>query len=139
MRKVQTTKSQAYLVRSLVLLWAVVQSLLVSAADRFVVFNQQADALPLAGASIVWSDNDYDAVKIAIKSLQADMERVGLPREHGEVTILIGTVGRNAEIDRLKLKELKGLQGCREKFIITTTDHRGLLNPNPSPRKKKTK
>ena len=133
MRKVQTTKSQAYLVRSLVLLWAVVQSLLVSAADRFVVFNQQADALPLAGASIVWSDNDYDAVKIAIKSLQADMERVGLPREHGEVTILIGTVGRNAEIDRLKLKELKGLQGCREKFIITTTDHRGLLNPNPSP------
>ena len=107
-----------------------------TAADRFVIFSPQADALPLAGATISYSDQDYDAVKIAIRSLQSDIAAVlgtapaamsdasqqravsgSLP---AGVTLLVGTIGCNPAIDRLKLKELKDLKGCREKFIITT-------------------
>ena len=96
----------------------------VRAADGFVTFAPRADALPLKGATIGYSEQDYEGVKIAIRSLQADFERVLGERPNteadspaGKPTILIGTLGKNKDIDRLKLADLKGK---REKFIITT-------------------
>ena len=92
----------------------------VQAADRFVTFKPVADALPLATASVSFSDQDYEAVKIAVANLQADFQRVGLSLTAGTsaegTSILVGTLGKNPAIDRLKLKDLKGK---REKFIIT--------------------
>ena len=92
----------------------------VQAADRFVTFKPVADALPLATATVSFSDQDYEAVKIAIANLQADFQRVGLSLTAGTsaegTSILVGTLGKNPAIDRLKLKDLKGK---REKFIIT--------------------
>ena len=92
------------------------------AAEPFVIFTPQADALPLKGATIGFSQQEYEGVKIAIRNLQTDMQRVmgsaPLFKEgSGEATILIGTLGKNKDIDRLKLANLKGK---REKFIITT-------------------
>ena len=92
------------------------------AAEPFVTFTPQADALPLKGATIGFSQQEYEGVKIAIRNLQTDMQRVmgsaPLFKEgSGEATILIGTLGKNKDIDRLKLANLKGK---REKFIITT-------------------
>ena len=88
------------------------------AAEPFVTFTADADALPVKGAAISFSDDDDEGVKIAIRNLQTDMEQVfGKVSQQGTTTILIGTQGRNKEIDRLKLKDLKGK---REKFIITT-------------------
>jgi len=123
-----------------VLMLSCAVSLMVRAAETFVVFTPEADAIPLASGTISYSDADYEGVKIAIRSLQADMERVlGVKpqlstlrstsgRSQGEnsqlstlnsqlSTLLIGTVGKNKDIDALKLSDLKGK---REKFIITT-------------------
>ena len=92
----------------------------VQAADRFVTFKPVADALPLATATVSFSDQDYETVKIAVANLQADFQRVGLSLTAGTsaegTSILVGTLGKNPAIDRLKLKDLKGK---REKFIIT--------------------
>ena len=92
------------------------------AAEPLVIFTPQADALPLKGATIGFSQQEYEGVKIAIRNLQTDMQRVmgsaPLFKEgSGEASILIGTLGKNKDIDRLKLANLKGK---REKFIITT-------------------
>ena len=90
------------------------------AAEPFVTFASQPDALSLKGATIGYADQEYEGVKMAIQNLRQDMQRVlgSLPAESSDApTILIGTVGKNKEIDKLKLSDLKGK---REKFIITT-------------------
>ena len=92
------------------------------AARQFVSFSSQPDAISLSGATIGYSSQEYEGVKIAIRNLQADFQRVlgYLPRLSegaGDGSILIGTIGKNKDIDRLKLADLKGK---REKFIITT-------------------
>ena len=95
----------------------------VQAAERFVTFSPESDALPVHGATISFSDNDYDGVKIAIRNLQSDMEAVFgqslLSAPAKPTTILIGTVGKNPDIDRLKIENLKGK---REMFVITIVD-----------------
>ncbi|MBQ8867576.1 MAG: glycosyl hydrolase 115 family protein [Bacteroidaceae bacterium] len=96
----------------------------VQAAERFVSFAKQADAVNITNATIGYSENEYEGVKIAIKNLQADMQSVLgktpalVEKEGGEATIIVGTIGKNKAIDALKLADLKGK---REKFIITTT------------------
>ena len=76
--------------------------------------------MSLADATIGYSAEEYEGVKMAIENLREDMKRV-LGKAPGESTdaptILIGTLGRNKAIDKLKLPDLKGK---REKFIITT-------------------
>ena len=103
------------------MLFAVVASYMgLQAADRFVKFESQPEAIALKGATIGYSDQDYEAVKIAIRSLQDDFERVLGSKPQvttDKPTIVIGTIGKNKAIDALKLKDLKGK---REKFIITT-------------------
>ena len=89
------------------------------AAEPFVTFTSQADALPIHGATISCSDGEYEGVRMAIESLIGDFQRVGLPVSGGSTTIVVGTLGKNKEIDKLKLPDLKGK---REKFIITTVD-----------------
>ena len=92
------------------------------AAEPFITFTPQADALPLKGATIGFSQQEYEGVKIAISNLQSDIHRVMgsaplLQEGSGEAAILVGTLGKNKDIDRLKLANLKGK---REKFVITT-------------------
>ena len=79
---------------------------------------------PVHGATISCSDNEYEGVKIAVENLKADFQRVGLPVTGGQTTIIVGTLGKNKEIDRLKLADLKGK---REKFIITTVGDRLII------------
>ena len=82
----------------------------VQAADRFVTFKPVADALPLATATVSFSDQDYEAVKIAVANLQADFQRVGLSLTAGTsaegTSILVGTLGKNPAIDRLGIDDL---------------------------------
>ena len=106
------------------LLALVAVSAAVRAAEPLVTFTPQADALPLKGATIGFSQQEYEGVKIAIRNLQSDMQRVMgsaplLQEGSGEAAILVGTLGKNKDIDRLKLANLKGK---REKFIITTVN-----------------
>ena len=96
------------------LLTIVLLSAYAMAAETFVSFNPQADAIRLSSGTIQYSENDYEAVKCAIRSLKNDLKST-LGME--EADILVGTIGRNKEIDKL---QLTGLKGCREKFIITT-------------------
>ena len=106
--------------RLFILALMIAQMSLLSAAEQFVVFTPQADAISLKDATIGYSTQEYEGVKIAIKNLQADFQSVlGYTPETSNLKpqILIGTIGKNADIDRLKLKDLKGK---REKFIITT-------------------
>ena len=88
----------------------------VQAAETFVVFTPEADAMPLTAGTISFSEADDEGVKIAIRNLMTDLKRtIGIE----QANILIGTIGKNKEIDALKLPNLKGK---REKFIITSRD-----------------
>ena len=97
---------------------------MVQAAEQFVSFVKHADAVNITNATIGYSENEYEGVKIAIRNLQTDMQNVLgktpalVEKEGGAATILVGTIGKNKTIDALKLADLKGK---REKFIITTT------------------
>ena len=93
------------------------------AAEPFVTFKPDASAERLCTEDIGYSENDFEAVKIAIESLKRDMKQ-SLTESYTAsdgLTLLIGTLGKNAEIDRLaKQGLLPDLKGKREKFIITT-------------------
>ena len=114
----------------LVIFFAVCNGLF--ATESFVTFTPQDETLSLKGASIGYSEQEYEGVIIAIQNLCKDMKRVlgtapllspqvGKPfsdgNKDGRLHILIGTLGKNKDIDRLKLPDLKGK---REKYIITT-------------------
>ena len=89
-----------------------------NAAEQFVTFSPQKGAVRIQKGTISFSQQEYEGVKIAIKNLQNDLQRtLGIE----DADILIGTIGRNAEIDKLKIADLKGK---REKFAITTIGER---------------
>ena len=102
----------------------------IEAAEKFVSFTECPDAVCITQAPIVYGENEYEGVKIAIANLQADILRVighkpsANVGESKEGTILIGTIGKNKEIDALGIQRLKG---CREKYIITTINNRVVI------------
>ena len=130
-------KSSALVATAMV--WLLTFSVAVRAAEPFITFMPEAGALGLANAVITIHADEYEGVKIAANNLQADIERVlgtkpaltefsgknqsaGAPASSSAenasgVTILIGTLGKNPAVDRLKLPDLKGK---REKYVITT-------------------
>lgn len=102
----------------------------IEAAEKFVSFTECPNAVCITQAPIVYGENEYEGVKIAIANLQADMLRVighkpsANVGESKEGAILIGTIGKNKEIDALGIQ---GLKGCREKYIITTINNRVVI------------
>ena len=106
----------------LVLCVAMATFTVTQATERFVKFTPVEGALPLSNASISYSADEYEGVKIAINNLKIDIEKVlgktpNLLEGAGKGNILIGTLGKNKDIDKLKLASVKGK---REKYIITT-------------------
>ncbi len=106
---------------------ALLSSLSLSAADRFVAFHQ-GDLLVNQGneVSIYMDANDCKGVSYAVKALAMDIQKVC----NGKTTItsdnksriIIGTLGHSAAIDQLAKRKLINanlLKGKREKFIIT--------------------
>ena len=68
------------------------------AAEPFVTFTPQTNALSLKGATLGYSEQEYEGVKMAIQNLREDMKRVldSIPTESSNTpTIIIGTLGRN--------------------------------------------
>ena len=126
---------------------ALLSSLSLSAADKFVSF-QQGDLLLNADnqVQIYLDHNDCRGVSYAVQALIKDIQKVsGSPASiitdfttsskgsasksskgnAPRANILVGTIGHSAAIDRLvKLRRLdaKLLQGKHEKFIITLID-----------------
>lgn len=126
---------------------ALLSSLSLSAADKFVSF-QQGDLLLNADnqVQIYLDHNDCRGVSYAVQALIKDIQKVsGSPASiitdfttsskgsasksskgnASRANILVGTIGHSAAIDRLvKLRRLdaKLLQGKYEKFIITLID-----------------
>ena len=100
------------------LLFLLASSLMAWTADNFISFEPVGDAVPLRSGTVRFSEQDYEGVKLAINNLKTDMQKtIGF-----EAGIMVGTLGKNAELDRM-LKESKltaELKGKREKFIITT-------------------
>ena len=97
------------------------------AAERFVVFQSEANAWKLNNISIGYSEAEHNCVRLAAANLASDFEKVtgtaatlnstSLPTP----TILIGTVGTNPQIDQwVKQGELRDLKGKTEKYIIKT-------------------
>jgi len=102
------------------------------AAESFVSFTPQEGALSLKGATIGYSDEEYEGVKIAVENLREDMKRVLgeapllSPLGGATPTILVGTVGKNKDIDKIvNNKTVNGknfdLKGKREKYVIMAT------------------
>ena len=109
---------------------ALLSTLSMSAADRFVSFHQ-GDLLVNQGneINIYMDSNDCRGVSYAVHALTKDINKVC----NGKVTItsdskariVVGTLGHSAAIDRLakqKLINANLLKGKREKFIITLVD-----------------
>ena len=99
------------------------------ATEQFVKFTPVEGALTLSNASISYSADEYEGVKMAINNLKTDIEKVlgktpRLSEGSSDATILIGTIGKNKDIDKLKLANLKGK---REKFIITTVNNQMII------------
>ena len=99
------------------------------ATEQFVKFTPVEGALTLSNASISYSADEYEGVKMAINNLKTDIEKVlgktpRLSEGSSDATILIGTIGKNKDIDKLKLANLKGK---REKFIITTVNNQIII------------
>ena len=94
------------------------------AAERFVVFQSEADAWKLNDITIGYSEAEHSCVRLAATNLAADFEKVtgrstivgGSPTK-----VLIGTVGTNPQIDQwVKQGLLPNLKGKTEKYIIKT-------------------
>ena len=100
-----------------------------SVVSQFVCFSPESDGVSLANATIGYSQQEYEGVKMAIRSLQSDVQRVmnysPLLKEGQDTTrILVGTIDRNPAIAKLKLQNLKGK---REKYIITTVGNQVVI------------
>ena len=100
-----------------------------SAADRFVSF-QQGDLLLNAGGRVeIYMDTlDCKGVSYAVGALQKDIRKVsGNPASvtsdaGASPTVVVGTLGHSAVIDRLAKQgkfDASLLRGKREKFVIT--------------------
>ena len=123
---------------------ALLSSLSLSAADKFVSFHQ-GDLLLNADnrVQIYLDNNDCRGVNYAAKALVKDIQKVsGSPafllsdantalsggsnsQANARANIIVGTIGHSAAIDRLiKQRRInaKLLQGKHEKFIITLID-----------------
>lgn len=125
--------------KSVFLGMALLSSLSLSAADKFVSFHQ-GDLLLNANnrVQIYLDNNDCRGVSYAVQALIKDIQKVsGSPASiladssisgkgnAPKANILVGTLGHSAAIDRLvkqRRLDAKLLQGKHEKFIITLID-----------------
>lgn len=130
--------------KSVFLGMALLSSLSLSAADKFVSFHQ-GDLLLNADnrVQIYLDNNDCRGVNYAAKALVKDIQKVsGSPafllsdantalsggsnsQANARANIIVGTLGHSAAIDRLVKQhrlDAKLLQGKHEKFIITLID-----------------
>jgi hypothetical protein len=92
------------------------------AAEPFVTFQPQGDALCLTDqrGEMLYDPNDWKGVLIAIDNLKKDLQKVTGRQDY---PIVIGTLGKSDPVDKLAKKKLinaKDLKGKTEKFIITT-------------------
>ena len=115
--------------RKVIMLIALVCAIAVQAAEQFVCFEKRDGAVSITNAAICYSEQEWEGVKIAARNLQNDMLMVlgnkpQLTENAADATILVGTVGKNKEIDKLMLKQL---QGKREQFIITTVGNKVIV------------
>lgn len=110
--------------RTIWLLLAVWATATAWAAQQFVIFQPQADALSLQDAKVGFMAQEHSCVQKAAANLLEDIARVTGKKPATDVqqpTILIGTVGVNKQIDRwVKSGELRDLKGKTEKYIIKT-------------------
>lgn len=92
-----------------------------SAAEQFISFEKQADAICLTDlkGEISCDPNDWKGVLMALDNLKGDLQKV---TGRCNFPIVVGTLGKSAAIDKLAKKKLidaKQLKGKNEKFIIT--------------------
>ncbi len=103
----------------------------ITAADRFVSFSR-GDILINRGNTVVISmdTNDCAGVRYAVNALSTDINKVcgsKVVLSDTDPSIIVGTIGHSAAIDRMVRKGLidgKQLKGKWEKFIITLVDGR---------------
>ena len=111
---------------------ALLSSMGLNAADRFVSFHQ-GDLLlnPSNQISIYQDANDCKGVSYAVQALVKDIKNVCgskavVSTDAAKPNIIIGTLGHSAAIDQLAKKKLINvnlLKGKREKFIITIVNN----------------
>ena len=100
------------------------------AAPRFVSFDNGDVLLNGSDMRIYVDEADCKGVAIAARNLAEDFQRVcgrkPVVGSDGNATVLVGTLGHSAAIDRLVKKKLidrKALNGKCEKYIITVVDN----------------
>ena len=97
-------------------------------ADRFVTFQKTdstAMVLTQSTDTIAYDANDWEGVKISVRSLRQDLTAV---TGSSCAPVLVGTVGKSS-IARQYPRLAKTLKGKWEKYIITTTTVPGTNRP----------
>ena len=97
-------------------------------ADRFVTFHKMdstAMVLTQSTDTIAYDANDWEGVKISVRSLRQDLTAV---TGSSCAPVLVGTVGKSS-IARQYPRLAKTLKGKWEKYIITTTTVPGTNRP----------
>ena len=128
---------------SIVLLAALFVPSAMQAADQFVTFQDQDNALCIypsqqGPVQIVFDQNDYPGIRRALDNLSKDFEqvtgqsaaRILNQAECDAPILLVGSVEKSGLIQQLvkrKAIDAKELNGKREKYIITLLDVTALL------------
>ena len=127
--KTHHSKMKRHLLTTKTMLLAVIWMTMMTnsqAADRFVVFQSEANSWQLKDLTIGYSEAEHSCVRLAAANLAADFEKVTGTKSltsapSSPTSILIGTVGVNKQIDQwVKQGILRELKGKTEKFIIKT-------------------
>lgn len=114
---------------------AILFSLKINAADKFVSFLQ-GDLLINANnkVEIYMDSNDCKGISYAVQALGKDIQKVSGSKavisDNPKSTIIIGTIGHSTAIDQLVKQrriDVKQLKGKREKFIITLIDNQLII------------
>ena len=91
----------------------------VEAAEQFVKFSSPAqNALKLTGSNdtILYSQNDWAGVKLAVSNLRKDLRAV---TGSDKAPVIVATVGKS-ELAKRYAKQCKQLKGKWEKYLIFT-------------------
>ena len=123
---------------SVVLLLALSLPSVTQAADQFVVFHSQDDALcihPQQTLRLYYDENDYPGIRRALRNLGDDFSKVAGTKwiaassqsaaEDAAPAILAGSFEKSRDIQQLvkrKVIDVRELKGCREKYVITLVD-----------------
>ncbi|MBQ3657984.1 MAG: glycosyl hydrolase 115 family protein [Bacteroidales bacterium] len=102
---------------------------------QYINFDKSSGGVDLTKCSLIYSDEDFEGVKIAVKNLQNDFFEVtgkkpDLNNQNAETQIIIGTIGKTKMLDAVlenTKTDISEIQGKWEAGMIKKLDEKTIL------------